>query len=44
MTNMLNSEKRLKFYMITVLVKKRAFLFLKIEFSNLAEKYDPFLN
>ena len=41
MTNMLNSEKRLKFYMI---VKKRAFLFLKIEFSNLVEKYDPLLN
>ena len=33
--NMLNREKRLKFYMI---VKQMKFLFLKIEFTNFSEK------
>ena len=36
---MLNREKRLKFYMI---VKKKEFLFFKIEFSNLAENMNHF--
>ena len=37
---MLNREKRLRFYMTV----KGIFFILKIEFSNLAEKYDPILN
>ena len=36
---MVNSQKRLKFYMLG---KWRKFSFLKIKFSNLAEKNDLF--